>query len=288
MTYIVFGRTIRLFFGRSIDLMPRRMNLRRRKLGRRMKKSKLPKRVKRNLRTARIIDVKRLIHRTRENKLVSHVIENGVYHNSGISNADYYSVMPACTQGAGDNQRIGDQISVRGMYVHVNVALISTFAFNANNPIRVRLFVLAHKSYKQTQGLAANLPPYTTLLRSNDDGTAGSTTQPYDGTPQTHILPVNKEIYTVLKEINFQLAPPDEGLGGGGNALYQANKQFKFKIRCPKLLQYDKVSTGVDFPVNFAPFMAVGYCYPDNSAIPDTTTTKVVVTARSFLYYEDT
>lgn len=267
-----------------------RSNIRRRRVYRRKAKGlrkRLPAKVRRNLRPAKIIDVKRIVHKTRENKLVSHIIENGVYHNSGISNADYYSVMPAVTQGVGDNQRIGDQIQVKGMYVHVNVSLLSQFAYNANSPIRVRLFLLTHKSYKQTQGLAANLPPYTTLLRSNDDGTAGSTTQPFDGTPQNYILPVNKEIYNVLKDISFQLAPPDTSITAGADALYQANKQFKFKIRCPKLLQYDKVSTGVDFPVNWAPFMAVGYCYPDNSIIPDTTTTKIVVTARSFLYYED-
>lgn len=284
MTIMVFGRTIRLFFGRSIDLMPRRF----RKQGRRYRKKSVPKRVRRNLRTARILDVKRLIAKGRENKMVSRLVENQVGHNSTITNADYYPLMPSITVGAGDNQRIGDKINVKGFYFHAQISLYSQFANSMNMPIRVRLFVLSHRSVKQSAQLATALPPFNVMLRSNDDGTAGSSLQPYDGTVNNHILPVNKDIYVVHKDISFQFAQDNITSGVDGSPMYQANKTLKFKIKCPKYLTYDQASTGVNTPVNFAPFCAVGYCFPDVSQSPDTgASTKITVTSRSFLYYED-
>lgn len=247
----------------------------------------VPKRQARaNRRVATIGAVKRIIAHGRENKMCSHVVENGVYHNSLITNADVYPLMPSITQGAAENQRIGDKIRAKGLYLHVNVSLLSTFAFNSSSPLRVRFFIVQHKSIKQTQLLSAALPPFNVWLKQNDD--AGPALVGYDGTPETHILPINRDIFNVYKDITFQLAPDNQqSIANDGSPLYQANRQFKLKIPCPKTLQYDNQATGVSLPVNFAPFMSLGYCYPDNSVPPDSQRTKVVVTSRSFLYYED-
>lgn len=198
----------------------RRRNYRKKRA---MKKAKMPKSVRRNQRVARIIDVKRIIAKGRENKMCSHVVENGVQHNSLITNSDVYPLMPSITQGAAENQRIGDKINVKGLYLHVNVSLLSTFAFNSSSPIRVRFFIVQHKSIRQTQLLSATLPPFNVWLKQNDD--AGAALVGYDGTPETHILPLNKDIFNVYKDITFQLAPDNQqSIANDGSPLYQANR----------------------------------------------------------------
>lgn len=240
-----------------------------------------------NAKLATVGAVKRIIARGRENKMVSHQVEKA-FHNSLITNADFYPIMPQVVQGGDDCQRVGNKIQPKGLYVKGEISLCSNSGqnFQSNLPIRVRVLILSMRNVKQTNLIAPNIN-YLNLLVSNDDATATHTVLPYDGSVTNHMYPVNKDMYIIHKDYQFTLCPDNQDTtANDGSPLYKAHRFFKFKISTPKYLTFDYQGGGLNWPINFAPFCAIGYCFPDGTA-PDTTQTKIATNVRSFLYYED-
>lgn len=219
--------------------------------------------------------------------MVSRSILNGITFNQTIGIGDVYGIMPSIAQGTGVSERVGRQIRTRYMYVNLMLTC-NPDGLNSNNPILYRIFILNWKGAKQESRLA-NVP-IGNLLACNDDHGA-ATNLPYNGYPDAHMMPVNTDSFTVLKDIRGRFYPQDnlsQSVSADAHTipLPQIVKQIRVRIKLPKSLLFDYQSTLNDYPTNFAPFISCGWCYANGIALPSGST-KLMVTARSYLYFED-
>lgn len=218
-----------------------------------------------------------MISKDTENKHIGWVVENSL-HNSAIASADCYSVINAITEGTGPNQRLGDKIKPLALTVR-GVASINP-GYNPDTRVMyARVIIATQKSIKRAGTTAGNVDA-THLLESGDPTTGPE--EAFNGTRRTLMYPVNKNNFRVYYDKVFPLYPTSAASGFPLNA-----SQFKFKKvikKLPATLNFDE--GGGDFCSNFAPFIAVGYCYADGGTA-DTVNQRLSVTTTAALTYED-
>lgn len=233
---------------------------------------------------ATIGDVKRIISLGRENKMCSRRIENTT-HNSAIGAADIVSILPAVQQGTTQNQRVGNVIKPRGLYVKVSVTLSSTYGSVNTSAINCRLFMLSYKVVRNSVLIPTQVPVNYLLKQNTDSGTGSNVA--YDGTMFNHQCPVNYDLFNVHHQRTFTFYPQRDVVpGDNAGQTYNITRNFTFKIKCPSSFKYDPVSLAGNYPANFAPFYCIGYSYSDGSS-PDLVNQRISSVVQSFLYYED-
>lgn len=256
----------------------RRMYARKRLGGYRSKRARL------NRRLVTVGHLHRALSREREDKVASRRIAFSDVFNQTIGNADIYPLMPRIAQGTGALERVGRQVRTRYMFVNLMLTVSVDPGLTSNYPINYRILFLNWKGARNEARLV-NVP-ISDLLMCNDDAGA-AINLPYNGLADAHMMPVNTQSFSVLRDIRGKFYPQDAVLNDGPQQpLPGIVRSLRVRIRVPKTLLFDTQATGANTPTNYAPFMCAGWCYANNLAtnIGDT---RLMLTARSYLMYED-
>lgn len=225
--------------------------------------------------------VNRAIGKNIETKQVMYSLPP-TYFNSGISSGpDFCKVIPAVVTGPGQTGRIGDTIMPEKIVVRGYVNYGSN-SYQSAQELIARLFCFQDKSVK-TWTLVDNVPAI--LL---DSGGSGSL---FTGSLINSVTPHNKDHYTFFKDVKHKFFKP---YGYTNNSVVttaivsmSTSCIWEFTItltkkHLPKYFKYDSS----DYPINFCPIIALGYCYAQNDA-PDTSSTQLLMSYTSTLYYKD-
>ena len=218
---------------------------------------------------ATIPQVKKLIAGKAENKLCG-IVHQAQYNAFIDSAADAYPLLPVVPAGTGDNQRIGNRITPKGLRVSVSVYFNSKGAQPVGTVLFPRILALSDRKFSNiTQ--ATSQTDFTHLL---DEGLGEHN---FQGTLASYRCPINSEAYRVHKDIRTQLSLNDVESTG------MICKTFTFWIKCPKTLMYNDQQA---YPNNFAPFICMGYATGDGT-VPTEQYTGLTLDITSTLYYED-
>jgi len=225
--------------------------------------------------------VKRMISRSLNNKQVGWSVENAVLHNSPITPADCYPLVNQIAVGTADYNRIGERIRPRALRVRGTIALNGSSITGGftHVPIQVRVMILSEKDIKTAAQVLGGAVDTLRLLKPNIQA---ADEVDYSGATFNALLPVNKELFHVYYDKTFTLCGP-EPEGVEQLTRFQVNWS-KTITKLPASLTFDNGNG--DYINNFAPFLAIGYSYPDGSS-PDTVSQRIVSTTFSQLTYED-
>lgn len=225
------------------------------------------RKAKANKKLATVGLVKKLIARNAETKLVG--ITHSAQHNNRINTpGDAYPLLPPLSQGTGDNDRIGNRITPKGLLVTVNVYLNDAANTPPQTILLPRILCLRDKINNDSAGLAVD---FSHLLDH------GQGEHAFNGNLYDYRSPINRDAFIVLKDIKTILCMGSAEM----NNMYI--RTFKFWIKCPKTLEYND---GQTYPTNFAPFICMGFA-EGNGAVPTDGYLGVVMDHTSTLYYED-
>lgn len=188
--------------------------------------------------------------------------------NNQISNnnTDILRLVPQIVQGVDDFERLGDRVTVNSLTVkgEVRVALGRLTAF-AQSDIRVCIFVLQHKQYKDYQTLYAN-NNFGQLLDIGD-----GTTSAFKGIPPNETMRVADQYYTVCKKkiITLRYAGstvnnPTADLSIANSHNYYGTFSMNLTKKIPKILKFPETGSGLpaewaNTPTNTSLFMSVGF-----------------------------
>ena len=209
--------------------------------------------------------VKTLLGRKTENKAVGWSIESNVSHNSGIQAADCVPVLQDIGQldtTAGFNsavQRIGDKIQPKSLKVRGCVSIKTDQ--NTTQNLYVRVIIAAQKDIKVASGIIAGGVNTGGLLRPMLNTGAGADEAPYTGSTQTSLQPINTDLFRVYYDKTFLICPASNQTVENTKGSFRWGYDFK---QLPSNLSYD--NTNGNYANNFAPFLAMGYCYADGTA----------------------
>lgn len=210
--------------------------------------------------------------------------------NSGIdSTADIQAIMPAIGKSVDDNGRIGDQIRGKRLTVTGHVKLdINDLADGTKLPnVAVRMMIVSIKNRPSYAEVTSNATPLATLLKK------GGTTVGFTGLLSDLHAEINRDVFTVHHDRKFYLRQDYiNAIGPSVPSQYIAQdvsktvKFFKLSVPCKKIMKYDEDVSSGSFPVNYCPFLIMGYTYLDGSA-PDTLSQVVGLSYDSYFSYED-
>lgn len=210
--------------------------------------------------------------------------------NSGITLAgDLITVLPIVQQGIGQNQRIGSKIKPLKLVIR---GYINYYAPTATTNIDARmlgarLFCFQDKGIRSYASATAN--NYNLL----DPGGAPLT---FSGSLDRYMLPTNKDQFIFYCDKKMRVLKPFGGtnnvtpttanaMGEMNNTLYHPFVITISQKKLPAVFNFDETSSP-NFPTNFAPLIASGYCDLFNHTA-DTVTTQLGLQFTTTLYYED-
>lgn len=236
--------------------------------------------------------VKAVIHSQAEDKQV--FIQSGnnlTYFNSGINAVgDMLQIVPAVTQGTGDSNRSGDQIRSKNLNVKGFVRLVTNEVADSTAlpQVMVRLMVVSMKQCSSYNATAFG-PALAQLLRK------GNTTSAFSGVLSDLYAPINTDAWTVHHDQKFYLnqsymnaqgsSPPSTYLM---HDIKNTIKFFNINVKCKnKLLKYDSGVNSGQTPVNFAPYLLLGYAYLDGTTSGDVLNTNVGMNYITTMNFED-
>lgn len=212
-------------------------------------------------------------------------------YDAPITNNDIYQLLPPIVQGTASNQRIGDKIRPKSM--RVNFVLTTNNAETSSLIAQVRLLVLQDKSIKSVLALQ----PITGVQPGSPVGTEllqyGGTLQGFQGLPSDVMARVNRERYSVIKDVQREVI---KGAGRGpisanaytGDQVYvtgQTTHRFTVVVPTPAVLKYSNQTD--QFPTNFAPFFVLGYAQPDGNAAGSSLLQRIVLNFETHFDFED-
>lgn len=232
--------------------------------------------------------VKNIVLRNSETKMATQQFNIAGFNSSITSLADFNQLIPSISQGTVQNARVGVAIKpiklvIRGYIIY------KTDTNQGARMIGTRLFCFSDKSVSNYATALASGVNYNLL----DNGGSSNS---YTGTALNYTQPHNSDLFrfyadqkhTILKPFGLTntLAPgTSSDLTALDKSMY---KPFTITIpasKMPSVLKYDDVlSSG--FPINFAPWLAVGYS-DLLGYTADTTATQIIMQFNSTLYYKD-
>lgn len=229
--------------------------------------------------------MKKLLGRKTENKAVGWVVEGNVSHNSGVTAADCYPLVQDIGQldvtgGISSAvQRIGDKIQPKSLRVRGCIS-VKTGQLTAQN-LYVRVMILSQKDIKVASQVIGGSVNANALLRPMLNTAAGDDEIQYTGSTQTSLYPINTDLFRVYMDKTFKLSPAQNLTVENPGGAFRWEYDFK---QLPANLTYDEGNG--NYANNFAPFVAIGYCYADGTA-PDVATTRIISNTYSLLSFED-
>jgi len=223
-----------------------------------------------------------MIAKDTENKEIGWQIESGVSHNSGISAADCVPILQEIKQGVDNQQRLGDKVRPKRLRVSGTIALEYN-DFTSSQNLYARVIIASQKTIKVGSVVAAAGVSTGALVYP---AFAGAPSGPFLGGTNQLDHPVNRELFKVYMDKVVKLCPVFETTPSTSTSptpLTCFRWSYTFKSM-PASFQWD--DTNGDWANNFAPFLAIGYAYADNSS-PDIIATKLISNCYSVLSYED-
>lgn len=249
-----------------------------------------------NRRTAAVVPpnlrryVQKAIKKTQEKKSVTLDTQIVAFNSAITSQGDVIPLVPPIAQGYGDGDRIGDQ--VKGVSIDLNghiEAAIGTNKYLLSGECRlaVRVFVLENKGVSNSSYLQGDYTAITQNLLKK-----GNQVGPFAGDVQSLYLPVNQEVCKVHYDKVHLITVPFQRNAATLNVtpvntsvdLSKSIKMLKIKIPCNKMLQFNNSNSNV--PVNFAPYLMIGYAFLDGT-VPDVLTTSMQAQFIATLNYTD-
>lgn len=231
--------------------------------------------------------VNKTINRNEETKMATQTF-NIAGFNSGITTlADFNQLIPSISTGSVQNARVG--VAIKPVKLVVKGYIIYKTDTNLGaRMIGTRMFCFSDKSVSNYATALAAGVNYNLLDN-------GGTSNNFTGTALNYMQPVNKDLFkfyadkkhTILKPYGYTntLSPGSTDLTAMDKSMYQPFTITIPASKMPKVLKYDDtLSSG--FPVNFAPWLAVGYS-DLLGYTADTTNTQIIMEYVSTLYYKD-
>jgi len=215
-------------------------------------------------------EVTALVKGTEQTKTaVQQLIAPQTHFSQGItSSGEFYSLLPVMTENINEGTIIGARIQP--------VSLTVDFAVNLTSDVTRALDITAHlfcltsnniKSYSQIGSVTPN------FLRDPTVADPGGVTA-FTGGFQNSMIPVDTRAFKVLahKKIHLKKGTllTNEGVGGVGVVTPgQVIKYMRIKVKCPKVLKYEEVTTSSveGYPTNFNPFWCLGWVYNDDTSV---------------------
>lgn len=221
--------------------------------------------------------MRNLINKDIENKEVGFIVEQ-TSHNSAITAADCQPLIQAIPEGTDGESRLGDRIKPKSLVVQGTIALDPNFQPDTK-PFYVRVLMLTQKDIKVSTQVSAGGVDTAHLLRP---ALPGAPEIAFTGAGFQLNVPVNDNKFRVLMDKTYLFCPT---AAASGFPLTNAQVKFKKVIKkLPATLSYDQGNG--NYANNYAPFLAIGYAYPDGSA-PDVINTRVYTQVMSKLSFED-
>lgn len=230
--------------------------------------------------------VRRMLARNMENKVVGWAVEQSVSHNSAISAADCEPLVGEITpiDSASANtsqQRMGDRVRPKSLKVRGIVSLSTASPPSGQQSFYVRVIIASQKTIKVGSAVLASSVDTNRLLHPGFAG-VGVDQAPFNGNTEELNYPVNTNLFKVYMDKIIKLDPPAPG---SVEAVTQFTKRWSYTFKSlPSTLTFDEGNG--DWANNFAPFVAIGYAYSDNTS-PDTLSTRIKSNVFSQLQFED-
>lgn len=231
----------------------------------------------------------RAIKRSSETKFASNQY-NLAYFNSAVNSiSDFITVLPPIPLGSTQAGRIGARINpikivIRG-YVVYNAG--GNSATQKAKMICARHFLFQEKTNKTYANISsANL----NLLD------LGGTVSKFDGYALSLQQPQNKDDFRFFYDKKYKMLKPwglvnattpssSNDITGFDGSLYRPFTITLTEKHLPKTLIYDE-AVSANYPVNFAPYMALGYSDLFDQS-PDSTTTQIAMEFIATMHYKD-
>jgi len=220
-----------------------------------------------NRKLATVGQVKALIHKNVETKYMG-LTYNASFNNRIDSTADLIKIIPDISSGTGNNDRLGNKITPKGLKVVVTMT-VNQVNGAVSIPMLPRLMVLSAKNVKAWTDIAS-----VDVTKFLDDGVAE---RAFGGDITDYQCPLNKEYVIAHKDIKTELSLGTYEQNG------QRTRTYTLWIKCPKVLNYNDFDVT---PTNFSPFLCLGYAVGDFS-VPSEAFLGVKLALTSMLYYED-
>lgn len=230
--------------------------------------------------------VRRMLARNMENKVVGWKVEDGVNHNSAISSADCEPIVGEITpidsaSGNTSQQRMGDRIKPKSLVVKGVVSFNTSIPPTGQESYYVRVIIASQKSIKVGSQVLGSAVDTNRLLHPGFAG-VGVDQAPFTGDTMELHYPVNKNLFKVYMDKIIKLDPPAPG---SVEAVPTFSKRWSYRFKSlPSTLTFDEGNG--DWANNFAPFVAIGYAFSDNTS-PDVITTHIRSNVFSQLEFED-
>lgn len=246
----------------------------------RVRKTRIPKGIKSY--------IGKTIMRNEETKLVSITSGFTGYNSSISSTGDFVTCLPPCAQGTGQSQRIGQSIRPVKLVIRGYIVYGTDGQQNARL-LGGRMFCFSDKTVSN-YGVATSAGANYNLLD------VGGTSSTFDGTVSRYEYPHNNDQFRFYSDKKFRMMKPwgytntlgtssTSAITSMDKSLYRPFTITLTQKQLPAQLKYDQ-QLNVNFPVNFAPYVALGYC--DLLSYPaDTVVTQLGMTFTSTLYFKD-
>lgn len=235
--------------------------------------------------------VQRIIHKDVETKSACTLFSLTAF-NSGInSQNDLCQVIPTVTQGIQDNNRIGDQVRAQRLRIKGYIQMAQGYSVTVSaTRIGVRLMMVQPKNFTNYDGAYGNATTWLAGLLKK-----GGTTSGFTGVVSDLTADINTDLITCYYDKVMYLSLPYYFAGTGTTSvntvvtqdLRQGTRFFSInKLLRNKLLRYDSNAAIAQQPVNWSPFIIVGYVHLDGSAA-DVANTQISMAYDSYLDFED-
>ena len=232
--------------------------------------------------------VKQIVQKTQETKQISKQYTVTAF-NSAINGAgDQMVVLPDISVGAGQYQRIGASIKP------IKLVIRGYIQYKSDNNAGARMIGVRQFCYSDRTVSTYN----SNLLAGSNFQLldTGSSSGNFTGTQLNFNTPHNKDQFKFYSDKRYIMMKPygltntlsptsSTDLTAVDKSLY---RPFVITIpasKMPATLRYDDTNS-TSLPVNFAPFLSVGYC-DLLGYTGDTTATQILTTWVSTLYYKD-
>lgn len=225
-----------------------------------------------------------------QNNTVGYGLNNTSIPTLGLSSSSYFAnIIPTVAVGDGTNNRHGQKIRVKGLYVKYSLRAIDVSNGSTNDnpfkPFWARVIIYSHKFNRAD---------------SSNDGIlqTGSGSAELGSAPETWFEPYDKEEYNIHYSKQFMMVPARRVTGSAvpnqfaQDAIVPGSHTFVFRKEklkgVPQTFLYDDASftgTLANLPTNAAYHMAVCVCNINGDA--NTTDQRLMVNAEAFMYYTD-
>lgn len=232
--------------------------------------------------------VKQIVMKQEETKFTTTTYSFTNFNSAINAVGDNIPVLPPLLNGTSQSGRIGSAVKPLKLVIRGYIAY-KTDAYQGARMLGTRLFCYSDKSVSSYTVATSAGPNYRLL-------DVGGTTSNFTGSAMDYILPHNTDAFrwyadkkhTIMKPFGLTNTLSPTATGDITSMDKTMFRPFTIVIKGSKLpanLIYDD-SLSTNQPVNFAPYLAVGYCDLLNY-LPDTATTQIGMEWTSTLYYKD-